>query len=418
MKKLLILTLLLSVFMCLPAMAEVYYKCVEASVNIDYMNNGSKSYDIIYCNGRIFVPFEKTCKDFGIKIKLADKGYILIKDDVEYFVSNATGKSNKTDMYYYNNQNYIYIYNLIEPFNCVPVVDLDTNTVSIYNSVSKDYKLYKTSANQPKPAYIRLEDIMADGPDKSVESDYDTNMLEELRYTAQYLFECGQSYYIAWIPVYANPAINYWNDVSQSYNLYNSYFVYTLDYMINHNGHLGLHGYTHQYGNNISAVGYEWGSSTPYSADEQESRIKSAINCADRLGLNVEFFEFPHYGATASQLKMASKYFNLIYQPYPDSKTANYFTYTEATGKRVYYMPTPADYLHTKYDLNNMLSRLSVCINNKYAVSMFYHPVIDKTYIHEDTVGNDRVWEYEEGALPTILKYISAEGYIFSPIFE
>ncbi|MGN1317816.1 MAG: DUF2334 domain-containing protein [Lachnospirales bacterium] len=417
MKRLLIISFIFMVLFCLPVMADTYYKCEKSSVNINYLNNGSKEYDILYCNGRLYVPFEKACKDFQISIKSANNGHILFKDNKEIFVSSQTGKSNKTDMYYYNNKSYIYIYKLIEPFNQMPVIDLTNNTINIYNSVDKAVKYYKSTSKSNNEAYIRLEDIMADGLDKSLTPNYDIAMLEKLIYTAKYLYESGQSYYIAWIPVYANPRANYWNDISQSYNLYNSYFVYTLDYMIEHNGHLGLHGYTHQYGNDISAVGYEWGENTPYSKEEQENRIKKAINCADRLGFNVEFFEFPHYGATMEQIKMAEKYFNIIYQSYPTEKFKNHFTYSSASGKKVYFMPTPADYVHTKYDLIGILNRLSTCINNNYTVSLFYHPVIDTGSIHGNTIDKDRVWKYDnDGVLPNIVKYISANKYIFSPI--
>lgn len=412
MKKILLITIILSAFFSIYVKAEVK----NDKVTINYLQNGDKSYDIIYNFGRIYVPFEECCKDFGIKYTYKDNSYILSNNKKSTDVS-AKSESNKPDMIFNQNKCYIYLYNIIEPFGNIPVVNIDNNRIDIYKSVKgKTYN--QISASNPKSAYIRLEDVMADGMDKSLSPSYTTTMLEELRYTAEYLYNNGQSYYIAWIPVYANPKAKYWNDVSANYNLYNAYFVYTLDYMLEHNGHLGLHGYTHQYGNDISAIGYEWGSDTPYSVSEQENRIKKAIKCAENLGLKYEFFEFPHYGATTAQLKMASKYFDLIYQSYPSNKLTNVFTYTAVSGKKVYYMPTPANYLHTKYDLNNMLSRINNSISNKYTVSLFYHPVIDDYAIREETSGSERIWHYGEGTLPQILKYISSRGYRFSPILK
>lgn len=417
MRKVLILTFFLSVLMSVYAIADIEYKCVEDNIKINYLGESEKSYDIIYCNGRLFVPFEEVCSDFNINIKpLASRNYLLSKDKQQIEISSSTGKSNKTDMYFYNNKAYVYIYKLIEPFGDMPVINSKQNTVYVLKNINDNLKPIKTKSSYKKLAYIRLEDIVADGLDKSLTPKYDESMLEELRYTAQYLFESGQSYYVAWIPVYANPKQNYWNDVSQSYNLYNSYFVYTLDFMAEHNGHIGLHGYTHQYGDTISADGFEWGSNTPYSLTEQENRMIKAIKVGDRLGLNIVFFEFPHYGATDAQLKLAQKYFNLIYQSYPTKKTQFNFSYTAQSGKKVYFMPTPADYVHTKYDVGNTISRLSLCMKNNYAVSLFYHPIIDKDYIHENTNKGKRIWEYNDGALPKILQYISDNGYIFAPI--
>ncbi len=416
MKKVIFLTLVFSVLMSFSVMAKINYRVIEGNITINYMNMGDKNYDIIYCNGRMFLPFEQCLEDFKIDCKPGNRTYFLTKNNSTIEVSTSTGKSNKTDMYFYNNKAYIYIYKLIEPFGSIPVVDLNANKINVYNSISKNLPYYKTTSTNKKLAYIRLEDIMADGLDTSRTPSYDVNMLEELRYTAQYLYECGQSYYIAWIPVYGNPKGNCWNDVSMNYNLYNSYFVYTLDYMIEHNGYIGLHGYTHQYGNDISAYGYEWGENTPFSYEEQEKRMIKAIECADRLGFDINFFEFPHYGATNDQIRMAQKYFKLIYQAIPTPSNAKGFAWTAVTGKKVYFMPTPADYLHTKYDLNDMIKRLSVCMKNNYAVSLFYHPIIDYYAIHEETQGNDRIWEYEDGSLPAILKHISDNGYIFAPI--
>lgn len=414
MKKLILLTLVITALLSVCAKAEAK----SDTVTINYMNNGDKSFSVIYNNGRIYLPFFEICREFGIDYRADKDTYILSKDDKLTTISASSNGSNKTDMFFKGNTPYVYLYRVVEPFGAIPIVDIKDNKISIYKSIEGTIAKHRTVSASPKNAYIRLEDIMADGLDSSLTPNYNTNMLEELRYTAQYFYSCGQSYYIAWIPIYANPKAKYWNDVSEEYNLYNSYFVYTLDYMVEHNGHLGLHGFTHQYGNDISGIGYEWGKDTPYTIGEQENRMKKAIACANRLGYEPEFFEFPHYCATADQLKMAEKYFDLIYQSYPSKKLENTFTYTAAAGKKIYFMPTPADYVHTKYDIGNMINRLSNSIRNNYTLSLFYHPVIDSLYINEDTKGNYRVWNYSDGALPKIQKYVSDCGYRFVPIYK
>ena len=55
-------------------------------------------------------------------------------------------------------------------------------------------QLAKTTAT--KSAYIRLEDIVADGMDTTAEPNYTIENLEKLRYTAEYLYTKGEQYYI------------------------------------------------------------------------------------------------------------------------------------------------------------------------------------------------------------------------------
>lgn len=411
MKKFLVLLFLFVALFC----SYVYGQYKTDRVAIKYLDNKEKEYDIVYSKGRLYLPLFDICNDFNMEYKKAETGYYIIKDDKTTFIHSSKAYN---DMCVYNGKGYVYLYNITEPFELIPTIDAAKNRIDIYNSINNDSTYLKTSASSPKKAYIRLEDIVADGLDTSLTPNYSAKNLEKLIYTGKYLYDNGQAYYVAWIPVYANPKIGYWNDVSANFNLYNSYFVYALDYLSKHNGHIGLHGYTHQYGNDISAIGYEWGSNTPYSTYEQELRIQKAIACSKRLGLNIEFFEFPHYGATKAQMNMASKYFNFIYQSYPKPELSNNFVYSSETGKRVYYLPTPSGFLHTKYNLDNLLLNLNNSIYRKETVSLFYHPVIDMNYAIEiNNKGSDRIWKYDSnGCLPNIVEFVSKYGYVFSAI--
>jgi hypothetical protein len=273
---------------------------------------------------------------------------------------------------------------------------------------------YNVSNGNESKAYIRLEDIVADGLKPDGTGNYSVNMVEKLKYTAEYLYLRNQQYYIAWIPVYADPAENYWNDVSKDYNLYNSYFLYVMDYMVDHNGHLGLHGYTHQYGNDESAVGLEWGKGTPFNFNEQQRRMRAAKDTCRKLGYSEEFFEFPHYEATNEQLLMAEYYFDKIFQSYPDDKFTYNLTYTTRSGKTVYYLPTPAEYVYYKRDYG-IFDRLENSFNKGYTISLFYHPKIDEEKFEAKSVDGKRVWTYSiDGSLPQIVNYVTNRGYAFS----
>ncbi len=396
---------------------EIKLNFKEDSIKLTLPEKDSKVFSVVYCNGRLFMPFDEAVEYFGYESREYRGGYVLSKGDVKTYVKNPTVQSNRVKLATYNNKLFVNLYELLEPFSLVPIYDIKLKSINILNNVNTNTAQELAVSSGANKAYIRIEDIMADGLDTSVEPRFTVEGIEKLRYTAQYLYERGAEYYIAFIPVYVNGASGYKNDVSQEYNIYNSYFIYVLDYMTEHGGHIGAHGYTHQYGKDISAVGYEWGENTPYNYTEQQQRFIWARQCLERLGYEAEFFEFPHYGATQKQIEMASQYYDVLYHPFPDTKLYNTFTFTNRTGKKVYFMPTPADYVHSKSDRKGIIARIDESISNKYTLSLFYHPAIDEDLIYVHTENNDRKWNYShKGILPDIFSHVSGLGYKFSKI--
>ena len=79
-------------------------------------------------------------------------------------------------------------------------------------------------------------------------------------------------------------------------------FVYTLDYMLDRDGLIGLHGYTHQYGKTVSIEGLEFhapygnGVNIPATEEYAQERINLAKEAAQNLDIPYAFFEAPHYG--------------------------------------------------------------------------------------------------------------------------
>lgn len=390
---------------------EISYTIVNAGVSIKFPLGETS--DTMFCNGRLSVPLARGVKLMGGKLNSVARGYNISVEGKNYFVSGEV-TSNRPLIFIYDNMEYISLYNITEPFGYEVIVNIEANSAEILKEECNDKELYTYDGTGNKEAYLRLEDIAADGLKPGEKGNYTVDMLEKLKYTAEYLYCRNQEYYIAWIPVYSYPAANYWNDVSKDYNLYNSYFLYVLDYMVDHNGHLGLHGYTHQYCNEESAVGYEWGENTPYNFNEQSRRMAAAKEACHKLGYNEEFFEFPHYGATDEQFLMAEYYFDAIYQSYPSAEFTNYATYTTRSGKKVYYIPTPADYVHFKRDAS-IFDRIKDSVDKGYTLSLFYHPVIDDVHFQIETKDNKRVWSYsDEGSLPGIVNYVTELGYSFA----
>lgn len=400
------------------AFASDYIEYVEPEIKLNIVENNTlikyplgESKKSVFCNGRLCVPVNEGVKLMGGKSQNVSGILKIAINNKNYFVNKGV-TSNRPKVFTYDNEEYISIYEITVPFDYELIVNVSANTAEIM--AESNLNTYNQSVKSVKSAYIRLEDITADGMKPGKNGNYTVDMLEKLKYTSEYMYQSNQHYYIAWIPVYACPELSYWNDVSKDYNLYNSYFLYVIDYMVDHNGHLGLHGYTHQYGNDESAVGYEWGENTPYNNNEQQRRMVAAKETCHKLGYNDEFFEFPHYGATDAQMKMAEYYFDAVYQSYPDNKHYNYLTYTSRSGKCVYYIPTPADYVHYRRD-ESIFDRIKNSVSKGYALSLFYHPVIDNNQFEIETVDNKRVWKYsKEGTLPSIVNYVANLGYSFS----
>jgi hypothetical protein len=390
-------------------------------VIIKFPTGVSKLVNIVYANGRMCVPLVTALENMGGTYDTSDAGKFKITIGTKTtWVNIAPSDTNIPTVVYVNGTAYISLYSLLTPFDYTPVFNVSKNSVTIYK------KNCSMTGSEIEPnaggtaAYIRFEDIMADGLDGNI-GYYTTDRLEKLMYMADYMEKRNQKFYVAWIPLYSNPATNYTNNVSLDYNLYNSCFIYTLDYLTNHGGKIVLHGYTHQYGSDRSSVGWEWGSKTPFSSQQQQQRMINAKIIAARLGYDNNIFEFPHYGATTAQLKMAENYFTGIYQAYPRSDVQNILTYTTSSnGHRVYYIPTPADYVYNTGGAADALQRLRNSAAKKQAVSIFYHPTLDikeKDYmaINRDETNMKLDWYFSaESVLAKLVSGVKDMGYSFT----
>ena len=71
-------------------------------------------------------------------------------------------------------------------------------------------------------------------------------------------------------------------------------------------------------------------------------------------------------------------------------------------------------YVHYRRD-ESIFDRIKNSVSKGYALSLFYHPVIDNNQFEIETVDNKRVWKYsKEGTLPSIVNYVANLGYSFS----
>jgi len=211
------------------------------------------------------------------------------------------------------------------------------------------------------------------------------------------------------VPRYIDKAKGIDNDPSKTYNIYNADFIFTMDYLINKNGFIGIHGYTHQFKDSVSIDGVEF--SEKYNIDEKNinQRLQLAIKCALDLDFKYTFFETPHYEATDFQHKIMEQYFKYIYEPNMNSKGRH----------SSIYVPTPLNYVDGKGDLNNMLRKIGNLRHNELG-SFFYHPNIEFEYIKLDG-NNDEypAYKYDENSvLHQIFKVFDQKGYKFISILD
>lgn len=392
---------------------------IKSEVKISFLNKEVNLNNNIYLStGRFYIPFEEFVKSIGGQFIENKLSYYAVINEKKYFFDKTNKDTFPKNYINIDNIVYISLYDFLEKLEMIPVFDSKSDKINIY---------YKCKENptkiEAKPesisAYLRLEDIMADGIDK--EPKFDDSQLEKLRIIADYLNNRNQIYYIAWIPLYKNPNTGIENDLTKNFNTYNASFLYTLDYIADRGGYIGLHGLTHQYKNEISSIGNEFGKTSPFTKKETAQRMLKAKEISRDLGFRVSFFEFPHYEATESDLKCAEQYFDIIYQQYLKinyKKFGHIEKIKKADGRIVLYVPTPADYVWDRYDLEGIKSRMDDSKSKNMIMSLFFHPVIDEVYISvQTTEDGKRIWNYDEkGILPSILYKIFTDGYSFKKI--
>lgn len=257
-----------------------------------------------------------------------------------------------------------------------------------------------------KAAYIRLEDFTAGSTYTKADE------FEKIRVVAELLHNEEQEFHVAWIPRYVNPEKGIDNDLLEDTSYSNIDFLYTLDFMINKGAVVGLHGYTHQYGNEESIIGSELGDERFKTDEDVRKRAQSAIITAKTLNIPYTFWESPHYRVTSSQQLILEEYFDYIYEP--SHKAYNTDVYIGANGITKY-IPTPLSYVKDK-DVDGMIEAMNSKDKNE-ALSFFYHVAKEAEYIN--IADNDETLDAtysDKSILKKLIKHASDLGYSFKSI--
>jgi len=254
---------------------------------------------------------------------------------------------------------------------------------------------------------IRFEDVgLSSQP-------YDKEYFEKLRIIANYMNQKKIPYHIAWIPRYIIPNNGVDNDPLTKNNFEFAEMLYSLDYFIDNNGIIGLHGYTHQCGNSESAAGFEFGKYEPSSNIFRE-KIKKSIETASYLDIPIDFFEVPHYEITPSQNKIAEEYFKILYYPFNDygpEKADLTKPQLSPYNKSSYYISTPLDYIPLGKEDSSLAKLKNANIN--YIGSVFFHPSLDNNYISltEDSTGSPTFTYKDNSTLKKLVSVLEEKGF-------
>ncbi|CAI3551988.1 DUF2334 domain-containing protein [Clostridium neonatale] len=358
---------------------------------------------------RYYIPLPYICKKLDYSITPYKNSFKLIKNNSNdviilsrnSFTTNSKEKKLRGNLLKYNNENYISISDIEEIFNLEAIFNFENQNIQLLNSTIKKI--------QPNPIYnkfnrpiamIRFEDFTCG------DSNFSDKNQAKVKFMADYLYENNIKFHVGWIPRFKAPSDNIDNDLLSKNNMVNVGFVNLLDYLINKNAEIGLHGYTHQHGNSRSSVGEELSKDINNNVSDTKKVVENGIDTASALNIPITFFESPHYSATELQENVINNYFQLLYEPYNDSINHLYKTKTNNL-----YVPTPLGYIDKPKDTKKLINALNNT-NPEIFHSFFYHPSIEIRYIDFDTNNNSINIRYDENSpLKQIVQSLKENNY-------
>lgn len=351
----------------------------ESDVKLKYENETiSCNSSILIVNNRYYVSVNDIEKIIKGNVKIKKNSFSVNYGNKQVVINN------KSKLFYFNDgkrgilrndieeislRKYISLYDICKIFDLKTIWNHKDNTINLLKN--RENLLKDNQDNVGRVAFIRFEDVSA-----SVVY-LNEDVLEKFRIIGDYLYSQSIPFHIAWIPRYVNPQKNIDNDLLKINSIENADFIFTFDYLIDKGAIIGLHGYTHQSGNEESVIGTEF--SAKANADEKSirERIENAISTANKLNFPITFFETPHYMGTEFQQSIFEQYFDYIYEPYIGKY--NKIPLLSPRNKRTLYIPTPLSYVkgETGKEMINNIDNNDI---NQVA-SLFFHPSKEVDFI-------------------------------------
>ena len=354
---------------------------------------------------RYYIPLSFICNKLNYTIDTSDNKILLYSNDNRISLTENSYTKNSRTGYLRGNlinsdgTNYISISDIEELFNLIAVFDFKNNNISLLDDNLKTpeepSELYNSNV-----ALIRLEDFGC-GSNYSVDKNQ-----TKIKSIANLLYSQGMKFHISWIPRFKSPVYNIDNDLLTNDNITNVGFVNLLDYLINKGAEIGLHGYTHQHGDEISGIGEELSKDANNTVSETQSIIENGIDTASALNIPISYYESPHYFDTELQKKVIADYFQFIYEPFDSTKNNNIYN---LDGNHLF-VPTPLGYIHDS-DPTSIIDGLNND-NPDILHSFYFHPFVELKYIDFNTNNNKLNITYNENSpLQQIVKTLKTDEY-------
>ena len=377
-------------------------------VSLNLLNNTIINSNIVLFKAqRYYFPLKDICNALNYSIKKANNIYTLSNGDKDIYLSensftyNSAVKKLRGYLLTYNNNPFISVSDIENIFDLFAVFNSSDNTITLLdNSDLTNSKVNSNDTTTDKIALVRFEDFTCG--DTNLKSDNQTRV----KLMVNLLYKNGIKFHTGWIPRFKAPDSNIDNDLLTNENMVNAGFINILDYMLNKDGEIGLHGYTHQHGDERSAVGEDMDQNTNNTEEECRQVIESGIDTASALNIPISFYESAHYKDTDLQKNIINEYFKYVYEPYDNNKTNIY-----SPNDTNIYIPTPLGYVNDPNDISSIENGLKA--NNPTKLnSFFYHPSVELDFINFSIDGDKLNVDYSASyPLYRITKSINDNHY-------
>ncbi len=279
-------------------------------------------------------------------------------------------------------------------------------------------------------ALIRLEDVGPGGPYNSTES------LKKLRIIADYLKSERVPFHISLIPHFIDPPAGHSKSIDMLDDPYVRLFNDTINYMdqCSSGRTVGMHGYTHQFSNSISAIGDEFFSAectencppddSPDALSDRitfmnsyaSSRMKAGYECFKKSDITLSWgLSTPHYTASNIQREIMEAWAGIFYENNPwtnDFKRISIIDRDSPFYRGVIYIPTPLYYvdgMRAEETIAGIIDALDGYGEGELA-SFFYHPFLEFSFI--ELAGSGCTYA-ENSYLKRLIRAFKERGFTF-----
>lgn len=364
--------------------SELSYSQIN-DIKLNILGENLSNITILEKSQRYYIPLSTICETLNFNLIEDTSNNIFILTDSNNKTYKLNNNSCNIDNYTYSlrgnlikhdNQTFISLSDIEYIFKLTAIFNYDENIILLVNSLSNELYTPK-ELKDGTAALIRLEDFSADNT--MLNSD---NQIK-FKIIGNFLKSNNIRYHIAWVPRYKCPSDNIDNDLLVNHNIRNVGFINLLDYLINSGAEIGLHGYTHQYGDSTSLSGTELSSTINGTEEETRTVVENAIDTAAALNIPFSFFESSHYKGTRHQKNIIEEYVKYLYEP------MSYLIYTKLQkSDNNLYIPTPLGYV-TDLDISYIKHELESPRPGELA-SLFYHTIQEldfiKFYINNNSI--------------------------------